>query len=62
MGYINKSVHSLSIDQWATEHRRCFFCKLHWMLIYIGKLDVNNENSSTDLGNKNLTKNSIFRY
>ena len=62
MGYINKSLHSASlcIDQWAKERRNCLFCKLQWMLIYIGTLDVNNQNSSTDLGNKNPTKNSLF--
>ena len=58
--YINKSLHSLYTDQWATEHRSCLFFKLQWMLIYIGTLDVNNQNSSTDLGNKNPTKNSLF--
>ena len=60
MGYINKSLHYLYIDQWATEHRSCLFYKLQWMLIYIGTLDVNNQYSSTDLGNKNPTKNSHF--
>ena len=54
--YINKFLHFIYINQLATERRSCLFSKLHWMLIYIGTLDVNSQDSSTDLGNKNPTK------
>ena len=54
--YINNFLHFIYIDQLATERGSCFISKLHWMLIYIGTLDVNGQNSSTDLGNKNPTK------
>ena len=40
VGYINKSLHFDYIDQLATERSSCLFYKLHWMLIYIGTLDL----------------------